>query len=179
MRRYLSHIDPAANPEEAAAAYFAIPAGFPPPPPLVTASASPGIVELQNRQLIHFRNQETLDAEFFAVLRYILSDRYDAPECLAFNADLLKRAGGYSEEELDGLLREPEHAPLDDAQGALLLFVLDLVRDPGAVREENVAALREYGFADRDIFDAASHATFFISAITLHKAFSAKAGEDE
>jgi len=176
-RRYLSHIDPVVDPEGASAAYFAFPKGFTPPPPLVTMSASPGLLELQNRQIIYFRNHETLDAEFFATLRYILSDRYDAPDCLAFNADLLRRAAQYAEEDLDALLREPEKAPLPEDETALLLFVLDLVRDPGAINEDAVNDLRARGFSDGDVFDATFHATSFLGVIAFHKAFSAKDGE--
>jgi alkylhydroperoxidase family enzyme len=60
---------------------------------------------------------------------------------------------------------------LEAPQRALLLFVLKVVRAPEAVQAADVEALREMGWTDPDIFDAAFHGTSMISASRLFKAF--------
>ena len=44
---------------------------------------------------------------------------------------------------------------------AMLFFAVKLTRSPGDVEEEDRAALREVGFAARDIWDIAAVAGFF------------------
>jgi uncharacterized protein YciW len=90
------------------------------------------------------------------------------------NAGLLKMAGGFSDAELESLKAHPETAPLEDSQKALLLFVLKVIKAPDLVDGTDVEKLREMGWTDQDIFDAAFHAAAMIGASKLYKAFSKK-----
>jgi alkylhydroperoxidase family enzyme len=81
-------------------------------------------------------------------------------------------AGGFSDADLEALKANPENAPLEDFQKALLLFVLKVVKTPEEVQETDVEKLREMGWSDQDIFDAAFHGTAMIGASKLYKAFS-------
>ena len=82
-----------------------------------------------------------------------------------------RQAGGLSDSDLETLREDPETAPLEDFQKALLLFVLKVVRTPNEVQEGDVRALREMGWTDQDIFDAAYHAVSMIAGSTPFKAF--------
>jgi alkylhydroperoxidase family enzyme len=106
------------------------------------------------------------------MIRYLAANEYNYQFCINLNAGILKMAGGFSEEDLEALRANPENAPLEDFQKAMLLFVLKVVKTPEAVQESDVEALREMGWTDQDIFDAAFHGTAMIGASKLYKAFS-------
>ena len=52
-------------------------------------------------------------------------------------------------------------ADLTDRQGAMIAFALKVATDSGAVTEEDLAAVREQGFSDEDIWDIGAIAAFF------------------
>ena len=56
---------------------------------------------------------------------------------------------------------DPEGAPLDEADRALIRYTIRLTRTPHAVEASDVAALRAAGFDDRAITDAAHNIAFF------------------
>ena len=164
------------KPEEATGkvseAYSVFPKEMPVPAPLILMSASPELVHLQSGILRHFMTHEKLDMGLLAMIRYLVAAEHDYTFCINLNAGLLKMAGGISDADLEALKANPENAPLEDSQKALLLFVLKVVKTPEEVQESDVEKLREMGWSDQDIFDAAFHGAAMISASKLYKAFS-------
>lgn len=65
----------------------------------------------------------------------------------------------------------PENAPLEDFHKALLLFVLKVIKTPDQVEEKDVERLRDMGWTDQDIFDAAFHGAAMIGASKMYRAF--------
>jgi len=94
--------------------------------------------------------------------------------CINLNSGVLKMAGGFSDADLEALKAHPENAPLEETQKALLLFVLKVIRTPEQVEAGEVEKLRERGWSDQDIFDAAFHGAAMIGMAKLYKAFSQK-----
>jgi len=168
----LNHVAPENAQGKVAEAYSIFPPGFPVPAPLVMMSASTDICALQSEFIRYFMTHQSIDHGFFATLRYVLAHEYDYPFCRELNAGLLKRAAGMTDEELASFAKNPENAPLEDAQKALLLFVVKTLRDPKSTSKQDIDALHDHGFTDQDIFDAAYHGASFIAASTLWKAFS-------
>lgn len=168
----LDHVAPENAQGKVAEAYGIFPPGFPAPAPLVMMSASPELCALQSQVIRYFMTHPSIDHGFFAILRFVLAHEYDYPFCRDLNAGLLKSAAGMTDEELAAFARNPENAPLEEEQKALLLFVVKTLRDPKSATKQDIDALRAHGFTDRDIFDAAYHGTSFIAASTLWKAFS-------
>jgi len=164
------------KPEEAigkvAEAYSVFPKEMPVPAPLILMSASPELVHLQSGIIRHFMTHQKLDMGLLAMIRYLAAVENDYTFCINLNAGLLKMAGGFSDADLEALKANPENAPLEDFQKALLLFVLKVVKTPEEVQETDVEKLREMGWSDQDIFDAAFHGAAMIGAGKLYKAFS-------
>ena len=166
------------RPEDAtgkvAEAYSVFPKGFPVPEPLVLMSASPELVQLQSQVIRHFMTHSKLDAGLLSMIRYLAANEFDYPFCINLNSGLLKTAGGFSDADLEALKAHPENAPLEETQKALLLFVLKVIRTPEQVEAGEVDKLREMGWSDQDIFDAAFHGAAMIGMAKLYKAFSKK-----
>ena len=156
-----------------AEAYGVFPDQMPVPVPLQLMSASPELVKAQSGIIRYFINHGTIDTGLLAMIRYCVAHHLGYQYCIDFNATLLQQAGGMSAEELQALQSDPENAPLEDSQKALLLFVLKVVKSPEAVTQTDVAGLRDLGWSEQDIFDAAFHGASMNAPSTLFKAFSA------
>jgi alkylhydroperoxidase family enzyme len=78
---------------------------------------------------------------------------------------------GLEDAEIEKAISAPETAPLEDKDKALLLFVLKTIKTPDTVSAEEVDALHELGWTDRDILDATVHGTGMIGPSFLMKAF--------
>ncbi len=65
------------------------------------------------------------------------------------------------DEQLAALERDPATAPLDRRQRALLDYALKLTATPSEVNEHDMASLREAGFSDLAIHDAATIMAYF------------------
>jgi alkylhydroperoxidase family enzyme len=125
----------------------------------------------QSRIIHHYMAHDKLDMGLLAMIRYLVANDYQYPFCINLNAFILKQAGGLSDADLEALRANPDNAPLEESQKALLLFVLKVVRTPEDVQKADIDRLHEMGWSDRDIFDAAYHGTSMISASKLFKAF--------
>ena len=167
----INHVPPDKAEGQVAEAYGVFPQGFPPPAPFQLMSASPGLMDIQTRSLRYFMTHPTLDTGLLAMIRYAVAQHICYDFCVGLNAHLLKAAAGMSEKELATLRDNPENAPLEEEQKALLLFVLKVVKTPREVTQEDVQTLRGLGWSDQDIFDAAFHASSMQTSNTLMAAF--------
>ena len=168
----LDYVKPEDATGKVAEAYSNFPKEVPIPAPLLLMSASPDIAEAQGNFIRYYMGHEKLDAGLLAMIRYLVASELDYEFCINFNQGMLKMAGGFSEDELKALKEKPEEAPLEDFQKALLLFVLKVVKTPEEVTKADVEKLRELGWTDRDIFDAAYHGVSMVAPSKLIKAFS-------
>lgn len=62
---------------------------------------------------------------------------------------------------VEAFKRDPEGAALDAADAAMITYVAKLTRTPGQMERRDVLALREAGFADRQILDINQITGFF------------------
>lgn len=167
----LDHIKPDEATGKVAEAYSIFPPEIPVPDPLILMSASPELTHLQSGVIRHYMTHEKLDMGLLAMIRFLVANEQDYQFCINLNSGLLKLAGGMSDEDIETLRKDPESAPLEEFQKALLLFVLKVVRTPEDVGEADIDALRQLGWSDKDIFEAAFHGTSMIGASKLYKAF--------
>jgi hypothetical protein len=167
----LNHVKQEEATGKVAEAYSVFPPEFPAPDPLVLMSVSPELMSQQSGIIRHYMTHEKLDMGLLAMIRYLVANEYDYKFCINLNSGILKQAGGFTDNELDALKANPEDAPLEESQKALLLFVLKVVRTPTEVQRADVEALHELGWSDQDIFEATYHGTSMIGASILYKAF--------
>lgn len=167
----LNHVKPEEAVGKVAEAYGVFPPEIPVPEPMMMLSASPDLALLQSNIIRYFRSQERLDLGLLATLRYLVASEYDYAYCRDFNAGLLQQAGGLSAADLENLRTQPEKAPLEESQKELVLFVLKAVKTPEKVTTADLENLRQLGWNDQDIFDAAYHGASMVALSLLFKAF--------
>ncbi|MBW2366010.1 MAG: hypothetical protein JRF25_13425, partial [Deltaproteobacteria bacterium] len=67
---------------EIADAYsFFIKSGLPVPKPLEMASASPGLLKIQNQMLGYYMNHQSLGFALLSLIRYLVAKKYDYVFC--------------------------------------------------------------------------------------------------
>ncbi len=59
------------------------------------------------------------------------------------------------------LKEDPQSAPLDERQRAMVDYALKLTREPSAVAEGDVKTLRAHGFSERAVSDIAHITAYF------------------
>lgn len=96
----------------------------------VTGNTDPELTHLQSGIIRHYMTHGKLGIGLLATIRYLVASLYDYPYCINLNAGILNQAGGLSDSDLEALKENPENAPLEEFQKALLLFVLKVVRTP-------------------------------------------------
>jgi hypothetical protein len=168
----LDHVTPEAADGKVAQAYSFFPKQIPVPEPMVLMSASPDLSLAQSEIFRYYSAHEKLDAGFLAVIRFVVANEIDYGYCIHFNEQLLKMAGGFTDEELATLKAEPWNALIEEHQKELLLFVLKVVKTPEQVTSTDINQLHDLGWSDRDIFDAVYQGMNMIGFSCLYKAFT-------
>jgi alkylhydroperoxidase family enzyme len=141
------------------------------PRPLQMLSASPDLLEIYNRNLWYYLRHPTLSFALLAHIRVLASIECGFPYCIELNSGFLKQRLGLTEEQLRTLRSDPAQAPLEEKDRAMLLFVLEALRAPEDVSREDVAALHDLGWTDRDILDATQHGAGMVATGILFNAF--------
>ncbi len=62
---------------------------------------------------------------------------------------------------VEAIIRDPETAPIGEADRAMLRYAIKLTRTPAAIEEADVHALREAGFSDAAILDIAQVTAYY------------------
>jgi alkylhydroperoxidase family enzyme len=131
---------------------------------------SPVLLRSQWQNLGYFAQHPHLSANFFALLRYILSEEGNCQFCIGFNEALLLNAG-FSKSAIANARQNPAQGPLEDRENALLDYVLKAVHDPHSVGAKEVERLRRLGWTDQDIFDAVVHGAQHQAIDTVFETF--------
>ena len=140
------------------------------PKPLQMMSVSPGMFENQIRSLDYFMNHSTLDFTLLTLIRFLVSPECGFDYCIDFNRNLLKRMG-MEDDEIESVRSDPEQAPLEEKEKALLLFVLKSVKSPESIEQKDVDALHDLGWNDSDIYDATFHGARMLAMSTMFNTF--------
>ena len=140
------------------------------PSPLQMASASPGILNLSWESIKYYSQHPTLGFALLSTIRFLVAKHVNYAFCTDFNRNILKKQG-LSNEDIDELIKDPQKAPLDDKEQAMLGFVMKAIKSPDSVEQQDMDQLHEMGWTDRDILDALVHGTNMVASSILMKTF--------
>ncbi|MDA8139837.1 MAG: hypothetical protein M0036_14395 [Desulfobacteraceae bacterium] len=140
------------------------------PAPMAMFSASPALFKMQLQSLNYFIKHPTLGFPLLSSIRYLVARQYDYQFCTGFNKVFLQKQG-LSEEDIQKMNQDPESAPLDDKDRAMLAFVMKAVKAPQSVSQQDMDQLHAMGWGDSDALDAMMHAGGLIAASILMKTF--------
>lgn len=131
---------------------------------------SPTLLNIQLQSLQYFSQHKTISQNFFAMLRYILSEHGKCEFCIGFNKALLIEAG-FTDQQIDQALSDPSNGPLSEKENALLDYVLRAIQNPHGVSEKDVKNLKMMGWSDSEIFDATIHGAQHVAIDTIFETF--------
>lgn len=141
------------------------------PLPMKMMSASPDLLAIQIQNLGHYFRHPTLGFELLALIRLLVANHFNYPYCVMFNSSLLQMLTEMTDEQLEAVKADPATATLDERDKKMLLFVLKTVITPDAIEQADVHSLKDMGWTEKDIFEAAHHGADMIRHGTLFKAF--------
>jgi hypothetical protein len=140
------------------------------PSPLQLVSASPGILHLSWESIKYYSQHPTLGFALLSTIRFLVSKHLNYVFCTDFNKTILMKQG-LSEGDIEEMINDPQKAPLEDKERAMLSFVLKAIKTPDAVDQQDMDQLHDLGWTDRDILDALAHGTNMVGSSILMKTF--------
>lgn len=120
-------------------------------------SSSPAMLEQQWQSIGYYMNHPTLSFPLLTMVRMLVSQENNCEYCVGFNAAMLINKCGLTPEQVSLTKQNPEQAPLNDKDKAMLLLVLKAVSTPNAVSADDLHKLRSLGWSDGEILDAVLH----------------------
>ena len=103
-----------------------------------------------------------------STIRFLVAKHLNFAFCTDFNKNILKKQG-LSDEDIEEMLKDPQKAPLEDNEQALLGFVMKAIKSPEAVKQQDMDQLHDLGWTDRDILDALVHGVNMVGSSMLMK----------
>lgn len=141
------------------------------PKPTRLLGTSPALLKSWWGYTKHFLGQPVFSQELLTHIRLLASVHGDFPFCVEFNTTLLMKRMGIDADAAVEIIRDPTTARLVDRERALLLFVLRVVSEPETLAAADVQALRERGWTDEQIFEAAYYGAWMLLLGRLFTAF--------
>jgi len=141
------------------------------PLPIQMVSTSPDLLSNLINTIHYYVNDSNLSFPLLAHIRLLVAKEEDYPYCLNLNQEVLKNLGGVSQDNIDAALRDESLASLEQNEVEILKFVLKVVRDPASTQKSDIAKLHEYGWTDKDIYEAVHEGLLMLIRGIAFKAF--------
>jgi len=126
------------------------------PDALRMLAVSPSILENYIHNIGYFIQHPRLSPALTGMIRYLASASGGCTYCVNLNEQILL-SNGVSLEAIRGARENPQKAPLEAREKALLGLVVKAVNTPHDVTAEDVDEARAHDWSDGDIFDALYH----------------------
>ncbi|MCB1865226.1 MAG: hypothetical protein KDG50_07320 [Chromatiales bacterium] len=113
----------------------------------------------------------SLSQPLFATIRLLASEMERCEYCVGLNAGMLMQMCKLDVDAVNAIKADPDAAPLDGRESALLRFVMKALKDSNSTDAADIQVLRDAGLSDREIFDALAHGAQQIAADIILNAF--------
>jgi len=133
-------------------------------------SPSAHVLDKQFGNLGYYMRHKTLSGKLLAFIRLLVSEQEQCAYCIGMNSGILLQYGVLPD-ALAGIKKDPSKAPLEEKELALLLFVLEVVKNSNGIIQADVDKLRSLGWTDADILEATYHGTTQVAADMILNAF--------
>ncbi len=140
------------------------------PKPMEMMSASPALFESQLKRIEYFSNHPNLSFPLLAHIRFLAAHHLNYSFCSDFNKMTLKKVG-LTDEQIDKMTKDPSACLLEDNEKAILLFVLQSMKDPGSITNADIDDLKKMDWTDTDMVDALSQGVSMIDHSIMMQVF--------
>jgi uncharacterized peroxidase-related enzyme len=134
-------------------------------------SINPAMLEEHWKYIGYHIQHPSLSGKLMTMIRLLVSVDLQCEYCININSHILTNDLGMSKEQIEAMIKDPEQAPLDDKEKALLLYVIRTTADSNASTKTDIDMLRQKGCSDLEIFDALHHGARQVAADILFNAF--------
>jgi len=118
---------------------------------------SPPLLESFVGNISYFNGGTSIPPSLMAMIRYLVSSKAECTFCIDMNEGFLVNMGA-DLEQVRAARSNPDLAPVEENQRPLLALALKSVETPENVMEQDIQAVRQAGWSDREIFDAIAQA---------------------
>ncbi|HCY86737.1 MAG TPA: hypothetical protein DHV36_16525 [Desulfobacteraceae bacterium] len=140
------------------------------PEPLRMLSVSPALFDIQLARSNYFASQSNLSFSLLAHIRYMAARQLEYRFCTDLNKAILEKQGA-TEADFKAMEADPTQCLLEENEGAMLAFVVKAMKDPASITDQDVDALREFGWTDRDMVDAMAQGVSMIDHAIMMQVF--------
>jgi len=88
-----------------------------------------------------------------AMIRLLVGGQKDCHYCMGVNEGMLINMFKVSIAEVNALKKDPNNAPLNNKDKAMLLFVLKATKNAQSVTKADIVKLNKLGWSEKDIFE--------------------------
>ena len=134
-------------------------------------SSNPELLARKWEDISYYMQHPKLSMPLLATMRMLISEHNHCDYCIDFNAGLLINMLGQTPEQVKATQQDPNQAPLEEKEKAMLLFVLKSVKNPAEITEQEVQALVALGWEQADILDATAHGANHVAIDILFNTF--------
>lgn len=134
-------------------------------------SVSPQLLRQQMEFIKFYMNHPTLSMPLLASIRVLVSSGEDCEFCIDYNTAMLINMAGWTFEQVQAMCKNIDEANLPAREIAMLHVALKAIRNPHGVNADDLDALREMGWNDKDILDALNHAARMLATDVLFNVF--------
>jgi hypothetical protein len=145
------------------------------PLPIEMISTSPDLLSIYIDTVKYYLNESNLSFSLLAHIRLLVAKEEHYPYCVNLNQEILKKMGGLSQEKIDEALKDEGLASLESKEVEMLKFVMKAIKDPATTEKSDIIKLHEFGWTDKDIFEAVHEGLLMVIRGMAFKAF--KMGE--
>ena len=133
-------------------------------------SPSAHVLDKQFGNLGYYMRHKTLGGKLLAFIRLLVSEQEQCVYCIGMNSGILLQYGVLPE-MIAEIKQDPSKAPLDEKELAMLLFVLEVVKNSNSIEQGDVNKLRNLGWNDAEILEATYHGTMQVGVDKIFNAF--------
>lgn len=141
------------------------------PLPIEMISTSPCLLSIYIDTVKYYLNKTNLSFSLLAHIRLLVAKEEHYPYCINLNQEILIKMGGLSLEKIDAAMEDEGHASLEPNEVELLKFVMKAIKDPATTDKSDIIKLHEFGWTDKDIYEAVHEGLLMVIRGMAFKAF--------
>ncbi len=140
------------------------------PKPMEMMSASPALFEQALKRIGYYSTHPTLSFSLLAHIRYLAAHSLEYGFCMDLNKSILKKQG-IEEADFQKMEKDPSKSLLEENENAMLAFVINAMKSPGSTTKNDIQALKDFGWEERDMVDALAQGVSMIDHSIMMQAF--------
>ena len=134
-------------------------------------SSSPELLKQQLDFIKYYSTHPTLSMPLLASIRICVSSKEECNFCIDFNTAMLLNHAKWSLKEVESMKKDLDSSKLTQKENALLKFVINSMKNPHKVNENDMNELRKLDWDDKDIIDALNHGARMLATDIIFNTF--------